>query len=66
MLVFKRVVSSYFKKLLAPKARVLIDDLPFTTDGNERLKVILKSNFGKPKQVKVMEKDEILEKKRFG
>ena len=42
---------SYVKDLLAPKARVLIDDLPFTKEGYERAKVILKSKFGKPSEV---------------
>ena len=42
---------SYLKELLAPKARVLIDGLPFTTEGYERAKVILKSKFGKPSEV---------------
>ena len=37
---------SYLKELLAPKARVLTDGLPFTTEGYERAKVILKSRFG--------------------
>ena len=39
---------SYLKELLAPKARVLIDGLPFTTKGYERAKDIFKSRFGKP------------------
>ena len=39
---------SYLKELLAPKVRVLNDGLPFTTVGYERVKVILKSKFGKP------------------
>ena len=42
---------SYLKELLAPKARVLTDGLPFTTEGYERAKVILKSKFGKPSEV---------------
>ena len=42
---------SYLKELLAPKARVLTDGLPFTTEGYERAKVILKSRFGKPSEV---------------
>ena len=42
---------SYLKELLAPKARVLIDGLPFTTEGYERAKVILKSKFGKRSEV---------------
>ena len=37
---------SYLKELLAPKAPVLLDGLPFTTEGYERAKVILKSKFG--------------------
>ena len=39
---------SYLKEFLAPKVRVLNDGLPFTTVGYERVKVILKSKFGKP------------------
>ena len=39
---------SYLKELLAPKVRVLNDGLPFTTVWYERVKVILKSKFGKP------------------
>ena len=39
------------KELLAPKVRVFIDGLPFTTEGYERAKVILKSKFGKPSEV---------------
>ena len=42
---------SYLKELLAPKAPALIDGLPFTTEGYERAKVILKSNFGKFSEV---------------
>ena len=43
---------SYSKELLAPKVRVLIDGLPFTTEGYERAKVILKLKFGKPEVAK--------------
>ena len=40
--------------MLAPKAHVLIDSLPFTKGGNERSKVILKSKFVKlSKYIKV-------------
>ena len=42
---------SYLKELLAPKARVLIDGLPFITEGYKRAKVVLKSKFGKPSEV---------------
>ena len=41
----------YLKELLAPEARVLIDGLPFTTEGYESAKVILKSKFGKHSEV---------------
>ena len=37
---------SYLKELLGPKARVIIDGLPFTTEQYERAKVILKSSLG--------------------
>ena len=37
--------------MLAPKACVFIDGLPFTTEWYEREKVILKSKFGKPPEV---------------
>ena len=37
---------SYLKELLGPKARVIIDGLPFTTEEYERAKVILKSSLG--------------------
>ena len=42
---------SYLKELLAPKARVLIDGLPFVREGYKRPKVVLKSKFGKPSEV---------------
>ena len=42
---------SYLKELLAPKTRVLIDGLPFITEGYKRAKVVLKSKFGKPSEV---------------
>ena len=41
----------YLKELLAPKVHVLIDGLPFTTEGYERTKVFLKSKFGKLSEV---------------
>ena len=42
---------SYLKKLLVPSVRVSIDGLPFTTEGYERAKSILKSKYGKPSEV---------------
>ena len=41
----------YLKELLVPKARVLIDGLPFAIEGYERAKVIFKLKFGKPSEV---------------
>ena len=38
-------------RYLAPNACVFIDGLPFTTEGYERAKVILKLKFGKPSEV---------------
>ena len=42
---------SYLKELLVPSVRVSIDGLPFTTEGYERAKSILKSKYGKPSEV---------------
>ena len=38
---------SYLKELLAPSVRSLVDGLPFTTEGYERAKNILKQRYGK-------------------
>ena len=38
---------NYLKEMLKPKVRALIDGLPFTTEGYERAKNILKSRYGK-------------------
>ena len=42
---------SYLKELLNPKVRVLIDGLPFTTEGYERAKNILSTKYGKLSEV---------------
>ena len=42
---------SYLKELLAPKVRLLIDGLPFNTEGYQRAKAILTSKYGKPSEV---------------
>ncbi len=42
---------SYLKELLIPKVRLTIDGLPFTTEGYERAKQILKTRYGKPSEV---------------
>ena len=42
---------SYLKELLSPKARVLINVLPFTTEGYERAKCSFNSKFGKSWEV---------------
>ena len=42
---------SYLKELLWPKVRVHIEGLPFTTEGYERAKHILKSTYGKSSEV---------------
>ena len=42
---------SYLKELVVPKVRAFIDGLPFTTEGYERAKSILKTTFGKASEV---------------
>ena len=42
---------SYLKELLAPKANVLINGLPFSAEGYGRAKLILESAYGKPTEV---------------
>ena len=42
---------SYLKELRAPKAKVLINGLPFNAEGHERANVILASAYGKPTEV---------------
>ena len=42
---------SYLKELLAPKANVLINGLPFNAEGYGRAKLILESAYGKPMEV---------------
>ncbi len=42
---------SYLKELLDPKVRACVDGLPFTTEGYERAKNILKSKYGKDSKV---------------
>ena len=42
---------SYLKELLVPKVTLLIDGLPFTSEGYARVKSILTSRYGKPSEV---------------
>ena len=42
---------SYLKELVEPKVRVLVDGLPFNSEGFERAKNILKEKFGKPSKI---------------
>ena len=42
---------SYLKELVEPKVRNAIDGLPFTAEGYERAKSILKSKYGKPCEI---------------
>ena len=42
---------NFLKEMLKPKLRVLVDGLPFTTEGYERAKNILKSKYGKDSEV---------------
>ena len=42
---------SYLKELLEPQVRTYIDGLPFTTEGYERAKNILKTKFGKENEI---------------
>ena len=42
---------SYLKELLSPTAKMCIEGLPFTSEGYERTKAILKSKYGKPSEV---------------
>ena len=42
---------SYLKELLDPKVRACVDGLPFTMEGYERAKNILKSKYGKDSEV---------------
>ena len=42
---------SYLKELVEPKVRNAIDGLPFTVEGYERAKSILKSKYGKPCEI---------------
>ena len=44
---------SYLKKRLAPKIRLLVDVLPFTSEGYARAKSTLTSKYGKPSEVVV-------------
>ena len=48
-----RLVSkfNYLKELLAPKLRLPIDTLPFTSEGYSRVIAMLKAKFGKPFEV---------------
>ena len=42
---------NYLKEMLKHKVRNLVDELPFTTEGYERAKNILKSKYGKDSEV---------------
>lgn len=42
---------SYLKELLVPSVCASVDGLPFTTEGYERAKHILKTKYGKPSEV---------------
>ena len=42
---------TYLKELLAPKAKVLINGLPFNAEGYERAKAIVESAYGKLMEV---------------
>ena len=42
---------AYLKSYLAPRVRSTIDGLPFTTEGYERAKSILKSEYGKVSEI---------------
>ena len=42
---------SYLKELVIPKVRLLIDSLPFTSEGYTRAKIILLTKYGKPCEV---------------
>ena len=42
---------SYLKELLTPKVRYLVDGLPFTAEGYDRAKEILKQKFGQESEI---------------
>ena len=42
---------SYLKEFLVPKVRLIIYELPFTSEGYARVKSILTSRYGKPSEV---------------
>ena len=42
---------SYLKELVIPNVRLLINSLPFTSEGCTRAKNILLTKYGKPKEV---------------
>ena len=42
---------AYLKELVEPRVRKGIDGLPFTTEGYERAKKILKGNYGKMSEI---------------
>ena len=42
---------SYVKELVIPKVRLLIDSLPFTSEGYTKAKNILLNKYGKPSEV---------------
>ena len=42
---------SYFKEFLDPMVRSIIDRLPFTSEGYNRVKSILEGKYGKPSKI---------------
>ena len=42
---------SYLKELLEPKVRSAVDSLPLTSEGYERAKNMLKTNYGKESEI---------------
>ena len=42
---------NFLKEMLKPKVRFLVDELPFSTEGYERAKNILKSKYGEDSEV---------------
>ena len=42
---------SFLKELLEPKLRVAVDGLPFTSEGYDRAKSILKTKYGIPSEI---------------
>ena len=49
---------SYLKELVIPKVRLLIDSLPFTSEGYTRAKNVLLTKYGKPREVAIPKSSE--------